>query len=108
MAKAVRHRPGRQHSLYVLSERIYSGKRCFYCGKLLRGSRTREHVFPLWLQKRFALADQHLTLLNGTQIPYRHLTVPCCPTCNNVHLSKLEKRSRRCSSEARLRWPAAI
>jgi hypothetical protein len=25
-------------------------------------------------------------------IPYRQLTVPCCQTCNNVHLSKLEKR----------------
>ena len=89
MAKADTHRPGRQHSLYALSERIYSGKRCFYCGQLLRGSRTREHVFP---QKRFGLADQYLTLLNGTQIPYRQFTVPCCPTCNNVHLSKLEKR----------------
>jgi hypothetical protein len=95
MAKVVTHRPGRQHSLYVLSERIYSGKRCFYCGKLLRGSRTREHVFPLWLQKRFNLSDQHLTLLNGTLIPYRQLTVPCCPTCNNVHLSKLETRVQR-------------
>jgi hypothetical protein len=90
--KAIRQRPGRQHSLYTLSQRIYSGKRCFYCGKLLRGSRTREHVFPLWLQKRFGLFDQHLTLLNGTLIPYRQLTVPCCSTCNNVHLSKLEKR----------------
>lgn len=89
MAKADTHRPGRQHSLYALSERIYSGKRCFYCGQLLRGSRTREHVFP---QKRFGLADQYLTLLNGTQIPYRQFTVPRCPTCNDVHLSKLEKR----------------
>jgi hypothetical protein len=95
MAKAVKHRPGRQHSLYVLTQRIYSGNRCFYCGKLLRGGRTREHVFPLWLQKRFDLSDQHLTLLNGTLIPYRQLTVPCCPTCNNVHLSKLERRVQR-------------
>lgn len=95
MARAVTHRPGRQNSLYTLSGRIYSGKRCFYCGKLLRGNRTREHVFPLWLQKRFHLADQHLTLLNGSLIPYRQLTVPCCSTCNNVHLSKLERRVQR-------------
>jgi hypothetical protein len=52
-----------------------------------RGLRT-----SLTLQERFGLANQHLTLLNGTLIPYRQLTVPCCQTCNNVHLSKLEKR----------------
>jgi len=92
MARTGTHRPKRQHSLYLLSERIYSGKRCFYCGGLLRGNRTREHVFPRWLQERFGLANQHLTLLNGTLIPYRQLTVPCCQTCNNVYLSKLEKR----------------
>src|ERR1700704_1590776 len=92
MARTGTHRPKRQHSLYLLSERIYSGKRCFYCGRPLRGNRTREHVFPRWLQERFGLANQHLTLLNGTLIPYRQLTVPCCQTCNNVHLSKLEKR----------------
>jgi hypothetical protein len=92
MARTGTHRPKRQHSLYLLSERIYSGKRCFYCGRLLRGNRTREHVFPRWLQERFGLANQHLTLVNGTLIPYRQLTVPCCQTCNNVHLSKLEKR----------------
>lgn len=95
MTKAVTHGPRRQESLFVLSDRIYSGKRCFYCGKLLRGGRTREHVFPLWLQKRFGLADQHLTLLNGTLIPYRQLTVPCCAPCNNVHLSQLEKRVQK-------------
>jgi hypothetical protein len=95
MPKAVSHRPRPQNKLYALSGRIYSGKRCFYCGQLLRGSKTREHVFPQWLQKRFELGDQHLTLLNGTLIPYRQLTVPCCATCNNVHLSKLEKRVKK-------------
>ncbi|MFL6798251.1 MAG: hypothetical protein ACJ8F3_12655 [Xanthobacteraceae bacterium] len=95
MAKTAKHGPRRQDSLFVLSERIYSGKRCFYCGKLLRGGRTREHVFPLWLQRKFGLPDQHLTLLNGTLIPYRQLTVPCCAPCNNVHLSQLEKRVQK-------------
>jgi hypothetical protein len=47
VAKADAHRLGRQHRLFALSGRVYSGKRCFYCGQLLRGSRTREHVFPL-------------------------------------------------------------
>lgn len=95
MAITATRRPKRQQKLYLLSERVYSGKRCFYCGKLLRGEHTREHVFPQWLQKRFNLRDQHLTLLNGTLIPYRQLVVPCCPTCNNVHLSGLEKRVQK-------------
>lgn len=102
MTKAVSPRPGRQHNLYILTERIYSGKRCFYCGSLLRGNRTREHVFPQWLQRRFGLADQRLTLLNGSLIPYRQLTVPCCPTCNNVHLSKLERRVQKLLFETKI------
>jgi hypothetical protein len=92
MPKTASNRPRPQDKLYALSGRIYSGKRCFYCGQVLRGNKTREHVFPQWLKRRFGLANQHLTLLNGSLIPYRQLTVPCCSTCHNVHLSKLEKR----------------
>jgi hypothetical protein len=29
----------------------YSNSRCFYCGKLVRGRKSREHVFPGWLQR---------------------------------------------------------
>ena len=32
-----------------------------------------------------------VTLPNRTQIPYRHLTIPCCTTCNNEHLARLEQ-----------------
>jgi hypothetical protein len=47
-------------------------------------------VFPKWLQNRFDLWDQRLDLINRTSIPYRQLTIPCCGTCNNVHLAKIE------------------
>jgi hypothetical protein len=76
----------------IINRRIYTKNRCFFCGKLMRNARSREHVFPRWLQKKFQLENQKLTLLNGTTIPYRRLTVPCCARCNNVHLSQLESQ----------------
>jgi hypothetical protein len=79
----------------IIDRRIYSNNRCFYCGKLVRGTKSREHVFPRWLQKKFQLENQKLTLLNGTTIMYKQLTVPCCIRCNNVHLSRLENRVKR-------------
>ena len=65
---------------------------CFLCGKKLdKANRSDEHVFPTWLQKRFNLWNQELILLNGTSIPYRQITIPCCKTCNNVYLGRIEK-----------------
>lgn len=78
-----------------INGRIYSGKRCFYCGKLLRNKSTKEHVFPKWLQEKFNLRNKTIHLLNGTTIQYSKLTVPCCHSCNTIHLSKLENRVKR-------------
>src|SRR5438874_2004552 len=64
---------------------------CFLCGsKLKRSNRSDEHVIPAWLQRRFDLWDEHLILMNGTSIPYRQLTIPCCKACNSVHLGRIE------------------
>src|SRR6266478_3685274 len=78
-----------------INNRIYSRNRCFYCGNLLRNKNSREHVFPKWLQEEFNLWDQTIHLLNGTTIQYSKLTIPCCHSCNTVHLSKLENRVKR-------------
>ena len=67
-----------------------SDDHCFLCGDELSSRGTREHVFPRWLQRRYDLWDQQLVLLNGTTIPYRQLTIPCCSTCNSQHLGDLE------------------
>ncbi len=65
---------------------------CFLCGgKLTRSNRSDEHVFPAWLQRRFGLWNQKMILMNGTSIPYRLLTIPCCKVCNSKHLSRVEK-----------------
>ena len=73
--------------------------RCFMCGVALTSdNQTDEHVFPRWLQERFDLWNQKLTLMNGTIIPYRLLTIPCCATCNNDHLAPIEKRVKDAAS----------
>lgn len=67
-----------------------SNDKCFLCGS---GEEiTQEHVFPKWLQHRYALWDKKLTLLNDTQIKYRQLTIPCCRDCNGVHLGRIENQ----------------
>jgi hypothetical protein len=73
----------------AVSESSIAKKRCFACGGP-PSSGTGEHVIPLWLQNKFLLFDERLTLLNGTRIPYRNLTVPCCVACNTGFLSKIE------------------
>jgi hypothetical protein len=62
---------------------------CFLCGTM-RAPISQEHVFPKWLQHRYKLWDQRLVLLNDTAIQYRNLRIPCCATCNNQALSRLE------------------
>lgn len=97
-------------------DNIRSG-RCFVCGDLPTTG-PGEHILPKWLQTKFELFDERLTLINGTFIPYRSLTVPCCAECNTGFLSKIEAEvqeivRRGCiqSSADRLsvaRWMAKI
>jgi hypothetical protein len=49
----------------IIDPRIYTNNRCS-CRKLFRRTKSREYVFPRWLQKKFQL-DQKRTLLNGTR-----------------------------------------
>ncbi|WP_143029799.1 hypothetical protein [Bradyrhizobium brasilense] len=73
----------------AVSEASISAKRCFACGGA-SSSGNGEHVIPKWLQNECHLFDERLTLLNGTYIPYRNLTVPCCIDCNTGFLSSIE------------------
>jgi len=74
----------------IASESIQA-RRCFACGGAASTGRG-EHVIPKWLQAKYSLQDKKLTLLNGTLIPYRQLTVPCCDLCNNGFLSGIERQ----------------
>jgi hypothetical protein len=69
---------------------------CFLCGCDLNSeNRSDEHVVPRWVQDRFNLWNQRLTLLNGTTIAYRQLKIPCCCVCNNEALSRVENEVRQ-------------
>jgi len=72
------------------NDRSFSADRCFLCGTPLSGEDSQEHVFPKWLQRKFELWSETITLANGTVMPYRQLTIPCCESCNTEHLSKIE------------------
>jgi len=76
----------------VLESNITS-KMCFACGGS-PSSGLGEHIIPKWLQNEFKLFNEKLTLLNGTLIPYRKLTVPCCVECNTGFLSNIEKSAK--------------
>lgn len=80
------------------SEESLRERRCFACG-LDPTKGTGEHVIPKWLQNELQLWDKTLKILNGTNIPYRQLTVPCCSVCNNGFLSRLESDARRIFSK---------
>ncbi|MEP1334543.1 MAG: hypothetical protein ABJK43_17710 [Lentilitoribacter sp.] len=72
----------------IKAENISAGK-CFLCGQD-PSSGAGEHVIPKWLQRRYDLYDKQLTLLNGTLLFYRNLTVPACSSCNNKTLKRTE------------------
>ncbi|MET3705874.1 hypothetical protein ABIB17_000473 [Arthrobacter sp. UYEF6] len=73
----------------------YSESECFLClTPLTPDNLTREHIFPKWLLKRHHLWDKSMTLMNGTLIKYRQLTIPCCLECNGTHLSQMENEVR--------------
>lgn len=80
-------------SFWYLAERdqALAHDRCFLCGAdLAECERTDEHVFPQRVLRDFDLHNDRLTLPNGTTIPYRSLTIPCCRECNNLWLHQLE------------------
>lgn len=77
---------------YNLDEDMaFTNDRCFLCGAYLKDGGKEEHVFPKWLLNKYDLWNARIGLLNGTDIPYRQLTVPCCVQCNGEHLSQIEK-----------------
>ena len=72
--------------------RRFGRSTCFLCSAPLRAkNRSDEHVFPKWLLQRFNLWDLKLSLLNGTDISYKQLTIPCCKTCNHYCPAKISE-----------------
>ena len=83
--------PINAHELAQIENDLFS--RCVMCRDILdRETSTVEHIYPKWLQNEFNLWDKRLTLPNGSSIPYRQLTVPCCKECNGGIMADWEKR----------------
>lgn len=82
----------------AIEEAKKATNQCFMCGGKPTNGKG-EHIFPVWLQRRYNLWDQKLTLLNGTQIPYRNLRVPACEHCNGSFLGKTEDFVSRLSGD---------
>ena len=82
-----------ENKKYIFEEkRSFSIDRCFVCDELLTEENvTEEHIYPKWLQRKFNLYNQKISLLNGTFIPYRNLKVPCCKECNEKMSARIEK-----------------
>jgi len=78
-----------QCSAEATSEKSIKERKCFACGGE-PSTGIGEHIIPKWLQNRCNLFDARITLINGTRIPYRSLTIPCCETCNNGFLAQIE------------------
>lgn len=80
---------------------------CFVCGQ---PADTEEHIIPKWLQKKYDLWNQRLTLPNRTTITYKQLKIPCCSECNNNLLSRLESsvQSGQATDEELWKWATKI
>lgn len=77
----------------------FTNEHCFLCGVSLADQASAEHVFPKWLLNRYNLWNERIALLNGTDLPYRQMTIPCCVPCNNNYLSSLERAIENAISE---------
>ena len=77
-------------------EMTFTYDKCFLCGNMLTDeNRSKEHVYPKWLQGKFNLWNDSLVLLNATDIKYKNLTIPCCKKCNGILSAKIEKPIER-------------
>lgn len=78
--------------LKAVFDHPYQKNTCFLCASELKDDNwADEHVVPRWLQERYHLWNKRIVLLNGTDFPYRQLTIPCCFSCNNLTLAPIEK-----------------
>lgn len=74
--------------------------KCVFCGLSLSGNKSKEHIFPRWIQERYGLSDEGLLQThfseNGKVISDRHHSLNkhvsgrVCLNCNNGWMSELE------------------
>lgn len=61
--------------------------KCIFSNKEIE---SEEHIIPKWLQSKYDLYNQLLTIPNGSKVPYRKLKIPVCSEDNTL-FGKVEK-----------------
>lgn len=75
----------------MTNDTIKNTETCIFSGDK---TDSKEHIFPKWLQHRFSLWTQKLSLPNGTQLEYRQATAPASKTHNGI-FSRIENNISR-------------
>jgi len=70
----------------------FSNKQCFLSGETLQSADEKIAVFPVWLMKRYNLADQPFKLLDESMATYKDLKVPYSARVNDQFLEPLEQQ----------------
>lgn len=72
-------------------DKLYN--KCIMCREDMDESeKTKEHIFPRWLQKKYKLENEKMILPNGTTMKYNQFLVSCCKDCNGGIMSEWENR----------------
>lgn len=77
-----------------------SARKCIFCDAKMTGKKSREHVLPLWMQRRWGLTDEGVlqthfsssgnVLSNRHHGLNNHVCGCVCAHCNNGWMSELE------------------
>ncbi len=88
------------NSAELLQESDGFAKKCVMCRDVLtKETMSVEHIYPKWLQERYNLWNQTMTLPNGSKTSYKNYTVPCCKECNGGAMSEWEREIQQATSQ---------
>ncbi len=74
-------------------ELVVATDRCWLCATPFPATEpSDDHIFNRWLLNWRGLHDSKFTLFNRSLLPFRQARVGTCRDCNNVHLSRIERR----------------
>jgi hypothetical protein len=72
-------------------EASFDGSRCFLTGEATNPETDMLPVFPEWLQTRFGLHNQSITLLSGRKLPYAELLLPVGQQARKAGIDYLQR-----------------
>lgn len=70
-------------------------RKCLICLDVLKGNKTREHIIPRWIIKKYNLQDQYMDVISvkgDKKIDYTKNVAKICKSCNNEFLGSIEEK----------------